>query len=242
MIRIAICDDNKAFINYMTKAVKREFATHTTVKFEIESYTSSELFFYHHSIKPFDIVFLDIDMPELDGFQLASELSSSNNCYIIFVTSHPELVYDSLYFRPLNFIPKSNDSFFVEKLHNVVNQLFNEMKQNTTIVLENKEIGRVSLTMKNIYYIESNKHYVIYHSEHYDPIKIRGNIGELETYLAQFDFVRIHKSFIVNLRHVFNLDKNMDEIIFKQGFRLNMSKNYKPIVDEKLTQYLRKTK
>lgn len=116
------------------------------------------------------------------------------------------------------------------------------MKQNTTIVLENKEIGRVSLTMKNIYYIESNKHYVIYHSEHYDPIKIRGNIGELETYLAQFDFVRIHKSFIVNLRHVFNLDKNMDEIIFKQGFRLNMSKNYKPIVDEKLTQYLRKTK
>lgn len=33
MIRIAICDDNKAFINYMTKVVKREFATHTTVKF-----------------------------------------------------------------------------------------------------------------------------------------------------------------------------------------------------------------
>lgn len=242
MIRIAICDDNKAFINYMTKAVKREFATHTTVKFEIESYTSSELFYYHHSIKPFDIVFLDIDMPELDGFQLASELSNSNNCYIIFVTSHPELVYDSLYFRPLNFIPKSNDSFFVEKLHNVVNQLFNEMKQNTTIVLENKAVGRVALAIKNIYYIESNKHYVTYYSEGNQPIKMRENIGELETYLADYDFVRIHKSFLVNLRHIFNLDKSKDEIIFKKGFRLNMSKNYKQLVDEKLTQYLRKTK
>lgn len=242
MIRIAICDDNKAFIKYMTKAVKREFATHTTVKFEIESYTSSELFFYHHSIKPFDVVFLDIDMPELDGFQLASKLSVSNNCYIIFVTSHPELVYDSLYFRPLNFIPKSNDSFFVEKLHNVVNQLFNEMKQNTTIVLENKAVGRVALAIKNIYYIESNKHYVTYYSEGNQPIKMRENIGELETYLADYDFVRIHKSFLVNLRHIFNLDKSKDEIIFKKGFRLNMSKNYKQLVDEKLTQYLRKTK
>ena len=242
MIRIAICDDNKAFINYMTKAVKREFSIHTTVKFEIESYTSSELFFYHHSIKPFDVVFLDIDMPELDGFQLASKLSVSNNCYIIFVTSHPELVYDSLYFRPLNFIPKSNDSFFVEKLHNVVNQLFNEMKQNTTIVLENKAVGRVALAIKNIYYIESNKHYVTYYSEGNQPIKMRENIGELETYLADYDFVRIHKSFLVNLRHIFNLDKSKDEIIFKKGFRLNMSKNYKQLVDEKLTQYLRKTK
>lgn len=242
MIRIAICDDNKAFINYMTKAVKREFATHTTVKFEIESYTSSELFFYHHSIKPFDIVFLDIDMPELDGFQLASELSNSNNCYIIFVTSHPELVYDSLYFRPLNFIPKSNDSFFVEKLHNVVNQLFNEMKQNTTIVLENKEIGRVALMIKDIYYIQSCKHYILYYSEGRDPIKIIGNLSEAEEYFFPFDFVKIHKSYIVNLRHIFNIGKKMDEIIFKQGFRLNMSKNYKQQVDEKLTEYLRRTK
>ena len=51
-----------------------------------------------------------------------------------------------------------------------------------------------------------------------------------------------YTSFLVNLRHIFNIDRNKDEIIFKQGFRLNMSKNYKQTVDEKLTQYLRKTK
>ena len=124
----------------------------------------------------------------------------------------------------------------------LVNQLFNEMKQNTIIILENKEVGRVPLQIKSIYYIESSKHYVIYHSEHNEPIKIRGNIGELEIHFSQYDFARIHKSFLVNLRHIFNIDRNKDEIIFKQGFRLNMSKNYKQTVDEKLTQYLRKTK
>ena len=225
MLRVAICDDNNVFVNKMSQAVKSEFTRQNNEDIELETYVSSKLMFQHHLIKPFDVIFLDIDMPELDGFQLAAKISGSNDCYIIFVTSHPELVYDSLYFRPLNFITKSNDSFFTDKLHSVVNQLYNEMKQNTTIVLENKEVGRISLQLKNN-----------------EPIKIRGNIGELETCYSKYDFVRIHKSFLVNLRHVFNIDRNKDEIIFKQGFRLNMSKNYKQTVDEKLTQYLRKTK
>ncbi len=242
MLRIAICDDNKVFVNNMLQAVKEEFKKQSNEDIELETYISSELMFQHHLIKPFDVFFLDIDMPEPDGFQLAAKLSDTSECYIIFVTSHPELVYDSLYFRPLNFITKSNDSFFTEKLHSVINQLFNEIVQNRTIILENKDIGRVSLQVKNIYYIESSKHYVIYHSEKYEPIKVRGNIGELEDYFSQYDFARIHKSFIVNLRHIFNIDKTKDEIIFKHGFRLNMSKNYKQTVDEKLTQYLRKTR
>lgn len=242
MIRIAICDDNESFVNYMEHMIKKEFRDHTQDNFEIECYTSSEVFLDAHNTDPFDVVFLDIDMPGLDGFQLAANISKSKECYIIFVTSHPDLVYDSLYFRPLNFITKGKDSYFTDKLHSVVNQLFNEIKQNTSVVLENKEIGRVALMIKNIYYIESSKHYVIYYSEGLDPIKVRGNIGELETYYASFDFARIHKSYLVNLRHIFNLDKNNDEIIFKQGFKLNMSKNYKQSVDEKLTQYLRRTK
>ena len=242
MIRIAVCDDNKAFVKFMEQAVDDEFQKQNSAHYQIESYISSELMYHHHTLKPFDVVFLDIDMPGFDGFQLAANICGNNDCYIIFVTSHPELVYDSLFFRPLNFITKSRDSFFTDKLHSVVNQLFNEMRQNTTVILENKDIGRIALAIKNIYYIESSKHYVIYHSDGRDPIMTRGNIGELEDYYSSFDFVRIHKSLLVNLRHVFNIDRNKDELIFKQGFRLNMSKNYKQAVDEKLTQYLRKTK
>ena len=240
MIRIAICDDNKVFVNFMAQAVNDEFKRQIFENIELETYISGKLMYQHHLIKPFDVVFLDIDMPEPNGFQLASEITRSNDCYIIFVTSHPELVYDSLYFRPLNFIPKSKDSLFTEKLHRVVKQLLNEMRQNTTIILENKEVGRVPLIIKNIYYIESSKHYVIYHSENKEPIKVRNNISELEKYFSQYDFVRIHKSYLVNLRHIFNINKNNDEIIFKQGFKLTLSKKYKQNVDEKLTQYLRK--
>lgn len=241
MLRIAICDDDKWFVARLSELVNNEFKKHTSDKLEIEKYVSSELMLTHHKSKPFEVIFLDIDMPNMNGFDVAANISY-NDSYIIFVTNHPELVYDSFNFRPLNFIPKSNDSYFTDKLQSVVNQLFNEMKQNKSIIVENKDIGRVALIIKEIYYIESSKHYVIYHSENYPPITVRGNISDLEKEYAHYDFVRIHKSFLVNLKHVFNIDKNRDEIIFKHGKRLNMSKNYKPIIDEKLTQYLRKTK
>lgn len=242
MLRIAICDDNKVFANNMLQAVKNEFERYINESIEVEPYISSELMYQHHLIKPFDVIFLDIDMPELNGFQVAAKITSSKNCYIIFVTSHPELVYDSFYFRPLNFITKDNTNTFNDRLHRVIEQLFNEIKQNTTILLENKDIGRIIITMKNIYYIKSFKHYIIYYCEGIDPIKIRSNIGETEKYLFEYDFIRIHKSYLVNLRHVFNLDKNKDEIILKNGTRLPMSKNFKKKVDEGLTKYLRRTK
>jgi DNA-binding LytR/AlgR family response regulator len=71
-------------------------------------------------------------------------------------------------------------------------------------------------------------------------VKLRGNIGELEKYFSEYDFVKIHRKYLVNLSHIFNVDKSNDEIIFKQGFRLPMSRNFKAEVDEKLTQYLRR--
>lgn len=242
MIRIAVCDDDDVFVDHMKRMVGDEFKLHTSDPFEIEGFVSGREMIGRHTQLPFDVVFIDIDMPELNGFDLASTLSGGNNCYIIFVTCHPELVYDCLYFRPLNFITKSFDRFFADKLHSVVGQLFNEMKQNAAVILENKEVGRIAVAIREIVYIESSKHYVIYHCGREDPVKVRGNIGDLENQYADYDLVRIHKSFLVNLRHVFNIDKNKDEVIFKQGFRLNMSKNYKQTVDEKLTRYLRKTK
>lgn len=84
MLRVAICDDNNVFVNKMSQAVKSEFTRQNNEDIELETYVSSELMFQHHLIKPFDVIFLDIDMPELDGFQLAAKISGSNDCYIIF--------------------------------------------------------------------------------------------------------------------------------------------------------------
>ena len=72
-------------------------------------------------------------------------------------------------------------------------------------------------------------------------IKVRAVIGDLESELAEYDFSRVHKKYLVNLSHVFNLDMKNDEVIFQQGFRLPMSRKYKHTVDTDFSKYLRET-
>lgn len=243
MLRIALCDDNITFLKSMLKLLTNEFTKHTG-DFEIYDYSSGELLLIHHQQNPFNVIFLDIDMPEITGFEMAKQFhESTEDCHIIFVTSHSELVYDSFYFQPLNFITKGNDQLMSSKTSAVIDQLFNKMKQDKTIVLEDKDSSLVSTHMKDILYIESNKHYVIYHLKNEDlPITVRGNIGDLEDEYSEYDFVRIHKKYLVNLRHIFNIDKINETVVFKDGKEISMSRNYKSAVNDSFIQFLRRAK
>lgn len=240
MLKIALCDDNSKFLDHMNELVANEFELQAKDDFIINNYTSSKLLFIHHSSEPYDVIFLDIDMPDLTGFELANKLQETNkkSC-VIFVSNHSELVFDSFYFHPLNFIVKDTPEAMKESLHNVVIQLFGKIKQDKKLILESVESGRISVYLSDILYIESSKHYIIYHLTNSRTVMIRENISEAENKYAEFDFIRIHKKYIVNLKHIFNIDKNNCLIIFKQGLDLPISRNYKSMVDEKLTEYLR---
>ena len=242
VINIAICDDNNEFIKTMHQLVKEEFTKQTIDGFRISDYSSAQLLLLHHKSEPFDVIFLDIDMPKMTGFDLAKELNDiSKKCYIVFVSCHSELVFDSLYFSPLNFITKGSKELVKTILHNVADQLFQHLRQNKHLVLENKEQGRKSVSIKDILYVESNKHHVIYHfSDNKETFIVRDSIGRLQEQFIKYDFVRVHKKYLVNLRHIFNINKSSDTIIFKQGFELPMSRNFKTVVKEKLTEFIRK--
>lgn len=119
--------------------------------------------------------------------------------------------------------------------------MFQHIRQNENIVLENKEQGRQSVCIKDILYVESDRHYVIYHiSDRKNTFRVRGSIGKLQEQLLEHDFVRVHKQYLVNFRHVFNINKTSDTIVLKQGFELPMSRNRKADVNEKLTEYLKR--
>lgn len=224
-MRIAVCDDNAVFLQFFKSMLANELESRS-VKAEIETFTKAESFFYCHGKKPFSAIFLDLDMPEMTGFEVARQLGQNGNCFVIFVTSHQELVYDSFNFRPLNFICKDPDADVMkDRLHMVAGQLTDALKQEKTVVLENREQGRISVKLRDVTYIESNSHSIIYHIE--------------EAY-RKFDFIRVHKKYIVNLKYVFNVSRSNETVIFKSGSELPMSRGYKNAVDDALTEYLRR--
>ncbi len=243
MIKAAVCDDNKEFAQRLCKMIKRQFGSRGT-GVELTCFTSGEELVKIHRLLGFDAVFLDIDMPAMNGFETAKQLTEINDrCYIIFVTSHNELVYDSFMFRPLNFIPKDTQDNMSLRLEKVIDQLSQQIKQNETIVLESRESGRFSVMIKDIVFIESLDHDVLYHIKgRRSPEKIRASISQLEQQLAQFDFVRVHKMYLVNFKYIFNISLTKSAVMLKQGKELPLGRRYKHFVNEQFTDYLRRTR
>lgn len=190
-MRIAVCDDNAVFLQFFKSMLANELESRS-VKAEIETFTKAESFFYCHGKKPFSAIFLDLDMPEMTGFEVARQLTDA-------------------------------------------------LKQEKTVVLENREQGRISVKLRDVTYIESNSHSIIYHfANNKDTIAVRDSIGEIEEAYRKFDFIRVHKKYIVNLKYVFNISRSNETVIFKSGSELPMSRGYKNAVDDALTEYLRR--
>ena len=108
MIRIAIVDDDKKFMAIYKQIIASLFSEHH-VKTEINDFFSGKEFIKSLSITKYDLVFMDIDMPEVSGIDIAAELrNNKQNLDIIFVSAHPHFVFEAIRFTPYRFIRKSN--------------------------------------------------------------------------------------------------------------------------------------
>lgn len=243
MIRIAICDDSSWSLDNIARNVHNSIKKYLT-DFCVYKYHNGIILLNEHKKDPFDIVFLDIDMPNLSGFDIAKEFRCmKKNCFIIFVTNHSELVYESMDFQPFNFIRKNCEISLEDSIERIVKKLMHHMRQHEKIILESDLSGKVAVNICDIAYIESDKHYVIYNIVgRAQPIKIRDSLKACEEKYAEFDFIKIHKSFLVNLKYISSFDYSDDQITLGiVSKKLPLSKNYKKVVDERYTLYLRST-
>ena len=241
MINVAICDDNSVFLNHFKSMVERALEKYTA-DYKVSSFSNGNILLSRHMENEFNIIFLDIDMPNLSGFDIAKKLRDLlSKCFIVFITNHSELVYESLDFQPFNFIRKNCNIPIEESTEKVIQKMIRHMRQNEKIILEDEVSGRISVRLNDIIYIESDKHYVIYHiSGRGNAVRMRDNISDIETDYSAYDFIRIHKRYIVNLHFVSNIDSSNNEIILGSVHtKLPLSRNYKKNADEKYTLFLR---
>lgn len=244
MLRIAICDDDLEFLERFEKLIIKSIEPYNT-EYAINKFTNGVSMLTIHRQAEFDVIFLDIDMPHDSGLEIAKEFRLSNSIvYIIFVTNHMKYVYDSFDVQPFNYIVKSGNCDFEHKLNSVVKLLFNHMKQNQTILLEDSRFGSISVAYRDIKFIESKQHYCVFHimsrKTNRTAYRIRKNISDLETELNYYDFVRVHKKFIVNLSYMISIDKNNRYVNLKDGTGISMGPVYKKHVEEVFLDYLRK--
>ena len=239
-MRAGVCDDSMELSRKIAEIVKNSFEN-IGVSCEVEAFSDGSELLNDQAIKPFDVLFLDIDMPGLSGFDIARRLRfEGSDCIIVFVTSHAELVYDSFDFQPFNFIRKSSGLPLEKSIPKIADKLSARLMQSKTVTVVDRDSGKVTLRVGDIIYIESSGHYLIYNAAGREKIISRGIISEREEFFGEYGFARVHKGFLVNLSHVVRMNIQKREVELTGGVRVPIGKSLKNRAEEKYTLYLRR--
>lgn len=231
MVRIAVCDDDREFSEKLQLLITKYFAKQAA-EFDITIFTEGTGFLSDNT--DYNAVFLDIDMPDISGFEIAERLN--NDILIVFVTTHDELVYSSLKFRPFRFIRKEYLDEELSETLEAVNKEIIKLNASSKFILQTKN-GEVLLNVSNIEYIEIYTHSIQVYTVSGEILECYGSLSVLEKQLNDFDFVRTHKSYLVNCKYIFSIEKN--KIILDDKSEIPLSRYKVDAVKSKFKNHLR---
>lgn len=237
MIRAAICDDETAVLDHLYEHISKEFKQQGA-DIQIDKFTFGNDFLNSHKTEPFDVVFLDIDMPEISGFDIAEEVNAAEEALIVFVTSHDDMVYSSIKFRPFRFIRKTYlENELPETIISVIGEI-SKRRSGKKYAFQTKS-GETYIDLNSVEYIEIYGHNILVHVKDSEPPECHGSLSALETELESYDFVRVHKSFLVNCKYIYSIERNL--IVLDNGTEIPLSRYKAEAVKIKYKKYLRRT-
>lgn len=209
-MQLIICDDDKLFIQKLQHYLLLFFRQHHLTPPKIITFTNGEeLLSYTGGI---DILFLDIEMPGVNGIYIGNVLKERNKNIIIFViTSYSEYLDEAMRFHVFRYLSKPLEE--QRLFRNLKDALVVYYTLSQNIALETKE-ETLTIPVNNIIFIETQGRKTIVHTIKKDYQSIHAMQYWIEM-LPKNCFIQSHRSFIVNLKHVSNF--NHDLIHLKEG-------------------------
>ena len=152
----------------------------------------------------YDIIFLDINMDEIDGIVTAQKIREySSEVYIVFVTAYINYSLEGYKVDAARYLLKNNTNFD-DSIYECMDTILHKMNY---VVL--KKIFKFNecekdVPVERILYIESKLHKLEFHimENKLNIYTLYGTLNELEKEMNDFSFLRIHQSFLVNLKHI----------------------------------------
>lgn len=237
LYRIAICDDEISQIKNISDYLTR-FSIKTDTEFQIERFTSSNelLKKYYNEKSPFDILFLDMEMPGRNGIETAEEIRRipDKNVLIAFITSYPEYMQDSFDVQASQYFTKPvSYELFEQKLEKMLDYI-NGLETNITVL--SQKSGETILYLDDIICIEANKNSNLIITTQNEEIVIKGKINNYEKELANKYFISIHRSCLANMKYIRKF--NADSLEFSTGKIVPVSRRKLSEIKEAFSKYM----
>ncbi|CAM1348665.1 LytR/AlgR family response regulator transcription factor [Tenacibaculum crassostreae] len=221
-IKCLIVDDEAPAIRLLESYVKKvpflELISSTTNPIEAISSIEKE---------DLDLVFLDIQMPNITGIQLSKIVK--NKVHVIFTTAYPQFALESYELNAVDYLLKP---FEFERFYSAILKIKSTEKENTTInsfaefifIKTDGKNNFEKVYTKDILYIESLKNYVSVHLKDKQIITY-STLKHFERELSSKNFIKIHKSFIVSIQNINKTDSLT--VYLSNGKNLPIGETYK---------------
>lgn len=237
MFRIAICDDESLFTEEL-KELLSGYMMEKGLVFEIDTYSSGEaLVELGIEIVRYTVVFLDINMDKVDGIMAAEKIRKvSRDVFIVFVTAYVDYSLEGYRLDVVRYLLKGNANF-QSKVNECMDAIIDKMNYSVTKRKFDFKEGRKELSLERLLYIESNLHVLEFHVME-DVMKVYTmyeTLNVLEERLAENGFVRIHQSYLVNIKHIKKVVRY--KVILTNGVELSVPKVRYTEVKKKFIAY-----
>lgn len=225
MIKFLVCDDNTYTLDTISNMLESIFMKYNFEANVIYKASSDIELLYYIKNYPVDVFILDINLRgQLTGIDIAKIIRENNkDSYIIFITCHGE--YDELAFKckTFDFLRKPIAKSILEE---TILRLFDDIKGNTLSKKYIKVDNKNTLIDENeIQYIKRDGMKIILHTI-FENIQMYSSFKKLQEQLPN-NFVRCHKSFIVNINNITKLKPTSNTIYFKDNSNCDIGPKYK---------------
>lgn len=213
-MRIAICD-NSAKDAHLIKKLCLEDGPHLC-----DIYLSGNSLYdkYRNMSSSYDVIFLDIDMPGLNGIETGKEIRKlDKNVIIVFVTNYEQYAIASFSCEPFNYVLKPCK---LDTILRILNKAKEKLVFSAKCHIIRSKSKTIRLPISEIYYVECSNKHVIYHTRtsFYDTI---GKLSDAYNALKDYNFIQIHQGYIVNMEKISDFDDKF--VILNNNFKVEIS-------------------
>ena len=232
MYRIAVVEDEQQYRDEVCQYIE-QYATEHQLKFDVTTYTDGQEI-VDDVQKHYDIIFFDIEMTLLNGMDAAKVIRERDvNVVMVFITNMAQYAIEGYEVGALDFVLKPIDYYgFSFRLARALGRV--QKKQGNLEFAINTPGGIKKLNSNDIYYIEIENRFLVYHTAEGD-FSPRGTLQSAEEMFQNYHFVKCNHWYLVNLKYVTEIEEN---IVHVAGSRLEISRRNRAHFLKEVTEYI----
>lgn len=233
MIRIALCDDDLPFLQHLHQAAGQWFADHQ-IPFSCTDFSSAKLLLDSLQTIRFDLFFLDIEMPEMDGMQLAKQIRETlPDSVILFLTSHDEFAPDGYRVQALRYLSKQTWKKYLNEALSAAMAQLEKQESGSLAVSHYGNLQRIPY--REILYIRHIARYCQIVTRAGKTIQDERGIKKLFEIIGDERFIFIDRGAFINLDYIQRIENG--QAVMTNGHSLPISRRLLPQVKLAINRY-----